>query len=187
MFKDDYLKLQIFSAVLIITANVFSAMAIYNDCRLNNIKHTKIITVLGLIFGVPAVGIYFIVRRFLPQEVATVCSKCGKRVRKGVKECPKCGGKHFSSQMIENRSEITQKVIIFIVIALSLYATDYWLNNYSALAENAQRQVEEQYEEEYAEYDEAVSEEYSEDNGNSENEAAEAEDTSVIHLDDYFD
>lgn len=145
LFNDDNFRLQAFSIILIIASNIFAATALYCDCRLTNIKFTLLFTVICAIFGLPALAIYFIVRKRLKQEVPTICTSCGKKVKKDTRECPKCGNKHFAPRIIENRSEIKQKVLICLVISAVLFGARYYVVNYSPLAQSIERQEEAEY------------------------------------------
>lgn len=147
LFGEDAVKLQIFSVILIVASNIFAGFALYYDSHLCNIKHYRIYTALGFVFGLPALALYFIFRKLMKQEVPIICTNCGKRVKKGVKECPKCKNKHFAPQIIENRSAIKQKTMTFIAIALVLLIAQYYVENYSPLAKSVEQQTESQYEE----------------------------------------
>lgn len=163
MMTNDVVKLQALSWIMLLASNLFAAIAIYLDCRLCNIKRTWLFTVLTAIFGVSAGALYFIVRRWLKQEVPTVCAKCGKKIRKGEKVCPKCGASYFIPRSIENRSEITTKVAVCIVLAILMLGVRTWVTEYSPLAQSADQQLSQEYSDldEYGETDDTEDFEYS--------------------------
>ena len=131
---DANIKLIIISVALSLASRFFSAMAAATDTKINHIKFDRIIVILVAITGVTGLGVYFIIRRFLPQEVKFVCSSCGKRAPKAKDRCKKCGGTRFSAFSVENRSEMTSKIIACSLIAAVMLGVSYWVNNYSPLA-----------------------------------------------------
>lgn len=137
---DANTKLIIISAVLALASRVFSTVAVATDTKINHVKFDKIIVLLVAAAGVTGLGIYFIIRRFLPQEVKFVCTKCGKRAPKAKDKCKKCGNTQFAAYSVENRGDMTRKVLACTVIAVMMVGTSYWVNNYSPLADEVESQ-----------------------------------------------
>ena len=137
---DSTTKLLIIQIVLAVASRFFTGIAVYTDSKLTHIKHDRIVTAIVALLGVAGLGIYFIIRNFLPQEVKYVCAKCGKRAPKAKDRCAKCGGSRFVAYSVENRSEMTKKIIACAVIAVLLVGVRYWAVNYSPLAEEIENQ-----------------------------------------------
>lgn len=156
---DANIKLLIISVALSLASRFFSVMAAATDTKINHIKFDRIIVILVAITGVTGLGVYFIVRRFLPQEVKFVCAKCGKRAPKAKDKCKKCGGTRFSAFSVENRSEMTSKIIACSLIAAVMLAVSYWVNNYSPLAKEIESK--------YSDFDETYDNAYYDENGDT--------------------
>ena len=139
MNLNDYLsdpatKLIAIKIVTAIAAGSFCASAVSLSCKIDHIKYRWLFTVICFVIT-PLTPFFFIFKKLLKTEVPFVCSKCGKRAPKDKKVCKKCGNEKFITFQVENLSEMKNKIIISLVVAVLIYAAGYWATNYSPLAE----------------------------------------------------
>ena len=133
---ENGLSVPFISLIIAIISNIFFALAINYDTKLNHIKYSNLWTSAAFFFGAGTVVSYSIFGGKLPEAVPIVCAKCGKKAKKNMKKCPKCGGTNFVPLQYEDRGAVRNRIIAFLAIAIVLLAFNRWYTEYSPWAIN---------------------------------------------------
>ncbi len=142
LFKDNT-QMALISMGVTLVSHIFFSAAINYDTKLNHKKYGNLWTSAAFLFGIVPVGFYYVFRRILPEKVPIVCAKCGKKALKDRKKCPHCGSTNFVPLKYDNVGAVKNRIIIFLAIAIVLYAFDIWYTQYSPWAPDEEEVIEE--------------------------------------------
>ena len=141
--SDGRIPMALVSFVLVVIANIFFALAVSTDAKVNHKKHGNLWASAAFLFGGVVAFVYYIFRSKLPEEVPIVCAKCGKKALKNRKKCPHCGSTSFVPLQFENREAVRTRIIAFLAAAIVLLAFNTWFTQYSPWAQSEEEQLEE--------------------------------------------
>ena len=135
---ENGIPMGVVSVIITVISNIFFALAISTDAKLNHKKGGNLWASAAFFFGAVAAGFYFAFRNMLKEEVPIVCAFCGKKALKNRQKCPHCGGTRFVPLQFENRSAVKNRIIAFLAAAIVLFVFNIWFTDYSPWAPSEQ-------------------------------------------------